>query len=561
MRIFSRLSTSLLAFSALGSPLGAQNQAPTVLAPPANLTGRPTTGPTKIFLGNIFRDPDLMDINGTQVRVTTTLGVMNLEMFDGRTPLTVQNFVRYIQANSYANSFWHRSVPGFIIQTGGFTFVNNATGTVPTFPPVQNEFGISNTRGTVAMAKLGGDPNSATSQWFVNLADNSANLDGQNGGFTVFGRVIEGGMTVADAIAALPIFNAGSPFDSLPLRNYTSGTIVAANLIFVDAITSGPKISFSSTSSNSAVATATTSGFTTTLAFAGGTGTTQVTLTATDFNGAFVSSTFDVTVSPTAPLAHLANIATRAQVGTADNVLIGGFVVRGTAPKKVLIRAIGPSLAGAVPGTLADPQLTLIKDGAVLATNDDWKTTQQAEIAATPFAPTNDKESAILRTLAPGAYTAVVNGAGASTGVALVEVYELDGAEVPQLINIAARGRVGTGDNVMIGGFVIGGTTPKKVLIRAIGPSNANTVPGALADPTMQIFANTVLIAENDDWRKALDGSANPDQAAIAATPFAPTNDKESAVIATLAPGLYTAIVRGTNASQGIASIEIYDLE
>jgi cyclophilin family peptidyl-prolyl cis-trans isomerase len=176
--------------------------------------------------------------HATVVRFSSVMGNVLVRLYDSRTPLTVANFKNYANANAWTDTFIHRSVPGFVIQGGGFNYVNDTVGlgNVVQNAPVQNEPGISNLRGTIAMAKLGGDPNSATNQWFFSLADNSANLDNQNGGFTVFGRVVGTGMTVVDAIAALPVYNAGSPFDSLPLRNYTTGNIVKANLVTFNSI-------------------------------------------------------------------------------------------------------------------------------------------------------------------------------------------------------------------------------------------------------------------------------------------------------------------------------------
>ena len=172
-----------------------------------------------------------------QARISTPLGDIEIELLEQSAPQTVANFRNYIDDGDYVNSFIHRSVPEFIIQGGGFTFADNATSEVPTDPPVTNEFEVSNTRGTVAMAKLGGDPNSATSQWFINLDDNSSNLDNQNGGFTVFARVIGDGMEVADAIAALQIWNAGGAFSEIPLIDYTGqGDIQAENLVFTSVV-------------------------------------------------------------------------------------------------------------------------------------------------------------------------------------------------------------------------------------------------------------------------------------------------------------------------------------
>jgi cyclophilin family peptidyl-prolyl cis-trans isomerase len=181
----------------------------------------------------------------TTVRMQTSLGDIDIRLLDDAAPATVANFLTYATSGAYVNSFVHRSVPGFIVQGGGYRW-NNTTNSVFTLPanaPVANEFSASrsNLRGTIAMAKLGGDPNSATNQWFFNLADNSANLDSQNGGFTVFGQVIGNGMQVVDAIAGLPIVNAngtntGGPFGSLPLTTVPVGGITAQNLVIIGAV-------------------------------------------------------------------------------------------------------------------------------------------------------------------------------------------------------------------------------------------------------------------------------------------------------------------------------------
>ncbi len=176
----------------------------------------------------------------TTVRLTTVLGAIDVELYDDAAPKTVANFLAYVNSGAYRNTFVHRSVPGFVIQGGGYGWDDaaNRVTTVAARPAVVNEFSTSrsNLRGTIAMAKLGGDPNSATSQWFINLADNSANLDNQNGGFTVFGKVSAGSMAVVDAIAALPLANAGSPFDAIPIvGTLASNTILKSNLVIVSA--------------------------------------------------------------------------------------------------------------------------------------------------------------------------------------------------------------------------------------------------------------------------------------------------------------------------------------
>ena len=254
------------------------------------------------------------------------------------------------------------------------------------------------------------------------------------------------------------------------------------------------------------------------------------------------------------------NISTRMEVLTDDQVLIGGFIITGNDPKKVVLRAIGPSLAGfGIANPLADPVLELHgADGSLIMMNDNWKDTQQSAIEASGFQPQNDLESAIIATLDPGNYTAMVSGKNGGTGVGLVEAYDLDQAADSQLANISSRGLVETGSNVMIGGFILGGGGGNaSVVIRALGPSLANAVPpvaGALADPTLELHdGNGALIRSNDNWKET-------QQTDIEATDLAPTNDLESAIFQTLAPGAYTAIVRGSGDLTGVALVEVYRL-
>ena len=171
----------------------------------------------------------------TEVTMTTPLGDVGIELFDEEAPETVANFLKYVNDGDYKNSFMHRSVPGFVVQGGGYTYIDDMVEAIPADPPVINEPGISNTRGTIAMAKLSGQPNSATSQWYFNLDDNSADLDAANGGFTVFGRVTDDGMDVIDAIGDLQVWNAGSPFGELPLIDYPGdGDIAEEHLVMID---------------------------------------------------------------------------------------------------------------------------------------------------------------------------------------------------------------------------------------------------------------------------------------------------------------------------------------
>jgi hypothetical protein len=249
----------------------------------------------------------------------------------------------------------------------------------------------------------------------------------------------------------------------------------------------------------------------------------------------------------------LANISTRLRVETGENVLIGGFIITGTQPKKVIVRAIGPSLP--LSGVLADPVLELRDSGgALIASNDNWRSTQQAEIIATTIPPTNDLESAIVATLPANnsRYTAIVRGVNDVTGIGVVEAYDLDRAVDSKLGNISTRGLVQTDNNVMIGGLIVLGQNPLRVIVRAIGPSLP--VAGALGDPTLELRdGNGGLLAANDNWR-------SDQEAEINATGIPPSNDLESAIVRDLTPGNYTAIVRGVGNTTGVALVEAYGL-
>ena len=267
------------------------------------------------------------------------------------------------------------------------------------------------------------------------------------------------------------------------------------------------------------------------------------------FKGAYIYDAEAFTVMP-----GLLNISTRMQVLTGDQVLIGGFIITGTDPKMVILRAIGPSLTDfGVAGALADPVLELrAADGSVITSNDNW-TSDRAAIEATGLQPSKDLESAIVATLDPGAYTAIVSGKNGTTGVGLVEAYDLDTAAASELANISTRGFVATESNVMIGGFILGSET--NVLIRAIGPSLTDFgVAGALADPTLELRdGQGALISSNDNWKE-------PNETEIAATGLQPGMDEESALLETLPAGAYTAIVAGAGATTGVGLVEVYRL-
>ena len=272
----------------------------------------------------------------------------------------------------------------------------------------------------------------------------------------------------------------------------------------------------------------------------------------------------------------LGNISTRSFVQTGADVMIGGFIIEGNGPKTVIVRAIGPELTRfGVPNALADPALDLHNStGALIASNNNWQTTviggiitsnQVSAIQNSGHAPTQPSESAIIATLQPGNYTAIVRGVSNTTGVALVEVYDLSTDTASVLSNISTRSFVQTGANVMIGGFIVEGSGPKTVIVRAIGPELTRFgVPNALADPALDLHNSAgALIASNNNWQTTvIGGIITSDQvSAIQSSGHAPSDPSESAIIATLQPGNYTAIVRGVNNTTGIALVEVYDLQ
>jgi hypothetical protein len=237
-------------------------------------------------------------------------------------------------------------------------------------------------------------------------------------------------------------------------------------------------------------------------------------------------------------------------VGTGNNVLIGGFIITGTQSKKVIIRAIAPSLP--IPGVLADPTLELHgSTGQLIESNDNWGDSANKQEILNSLPPANDKESAIVATLAPGAYTAIVSGINGTTGIAVVEVYDLNTTANSKLANISTRAPVQTGNNILIGGFIVLGQQSQNVIVRALGPSLP--LAGTLSDPTLELHdGNGTMFASNDNWR-------TDQEAAISAT-IPPSNDAESAIVATLQPGNYTAVVSGVNGTVGVGLVEVYHL-
>jgi hypothetical protein len=258
---------------------------------------------------------------------------------------------------------------------------------------------------------------------------------------------------------------------------------------------------------------------------------------------------------------QLLNISGRVFAQTGDRIGIGGFIITGANPtKKVILRAIGPSMKNGgnpVAGRLADPVLELhASDGHTIRANDNWREGQETEVQQSGLAPSDNKESAIIAPLPNGSYTAQIAGAANSTGIGLIEIYDLESNKAGELGNLAVRADVKTGDNVLINGLILGGGTPKRIVFRAIGPSlQPQLGPAVLQDPILELHdANGVTLMTNDDWQQA------PNAAEIQAAGLAPSNSKESAILMTLPPSNYTSIVRGVGNGTGIGVAEAYKL-
>lgn len=287
-------------------------------------------------------------------------------------------------------------------------------------------------------------------------------------------------------------------------------------------------------------------------------------LTVMTVTGDYVTATVPVAVGVTK--SNLLNVSARLQIGVADDVAISGFIVAGNGTKRVMLRAIGPSLAqSGIAGALSDPFLELHDStGAIIASNDNWQTTQLggvitedqvAAIRASTIAPSDPAEAAIIANLSPGSYTAIARSATGGTGVGLAEVYDLDQAALATVSNLSTRGFVQTGANVLIGGFIVGGAEASNIVLRALGPSLAQAgVAGILADPTLELHdENGALLNSNDNW-------ADTQRGEIEATGLAPGDPQEAAIQSLLAPGSYTATVAGKAGGVGVGLAEVYKL-
>ena len=497
----------------LVAPVSAQTAVPTLSSPLPAVALAANGGTGTVDLGAHFTLPG---VSGQVVQFETPLGSYNAELLAADAPLTVANFLRYVNRGAYNGTLFHRLVPRFIIQGGGFT-LSLPINAITADAPVANEFRRANLRGTIAMAKLGNDPNSATNQWFVNLADNRANLDNQNGGFTVFARVLGTGMTVVDALSTLQVVNLDNGvLASIPLRDFSLNqpALELRNLVGVTrtrVIPIHPTASqagvfaYSATSSAPGVATASVAGATLTVTPVAA-GNAVVTVTARDVNGNQATGTVAVTVA--------GGLAITRQPESATVAPGSGVTLRVEAAAEAALSYQWTKNGTALPGRTG-AQLALT--GLAAGDSGDYRVTVTAGGASV----TSTAATLLVATPQPG-----------------------------RLINLAVRSRAGAGDQTLIAGFVTsGGSQAGNLRLRALGPKLSEfDVPGVLADPRLEVFRGDTVIASNDNVA-----------AGEAASFGLAAGNLDSALAINLTGDAYTAQVTGAAGGQGVALIEIND--
>jgi cyclophilin family peptidyl-prolyl cis-trans isomerase len=681
---FVRTTWLLVAALALFPSVKAQVGLPVLSQPiPNQFLNR---GAFEIDLRNHFGVPG---VTGQVVQFITSAGRVNVEMRPVEAPRNVANFLTYVSKRAYDNTLIHRvdtlgAVQPAVVHGGLYpvTSISAQPTPIPAEPPVPLEYRLPNTRGTLAAFHARGAPNSATSEWFFNVLDNTNTLGPANdSGYTVFGRVLGTGMSVIDAISQLPTTSIGNgPLNQLPVRNVTSNQsqLTLANLVAVSSVRVVPvypptegdpsavlSFSIAQPPQSAGIVSASIAGSVLKLNPLA-VGTTTLTIQAVDSNGnSSLPTTFSVTIPPDAllpavfksqpvsqttaigttvvftatvtggesaifpvqyqwfrdgvPLSapsspflvlrkvtaadagsytcvasnslgstlsipatltvvaaapsetgRLVNLGIRANAGIFDDKLIVGFGVGGSGTagsKPLLVRGAGPSLAQyGVPDVLGDPVLALFQNSLGIATNDNWDgeasiANRTAQVGAFPFAPFS-LDSAIALSSQPGAYTVQISGKGFDTGNALAEIYDATPGEsfndtTPRLVNLSVRAQVDS-NSILISGFVIGGSYPTTVLIRAIGATlSVFGVSGALENPKLQLYNATTLVGENDDWGGDAQLSAVGNS--VGAFTLGPSS-KDAVMLVTLPPGNYTAHVSGVNNGSGIALMEVYEV-
>ena len=516
----------------LGAILCAQTATvPTLSTALPDTTVKLGATPYTLDLTSYFSIPT---VTGPVVQFNTVLGKYNAELYTSAAPINANNFLSYVNAGSYTNSFIDRSVPGFVVQGGSYDIVSGSIAAIPTQAPVVLEYNLPNAYGTLAAARTS-VLNSATSAWYINTVDNSTTLDTSNGGgYTVFGRILGTGMNVVNAIAALPVYNVnGGQFPNLPVYNYnTSGSLTVANLVIVNSITQIPVyptttsstsvIGWSVNSSNPNVGSATISGSKLTIT-PGVVGTTAITITASDTNGNIVQGSFNYVVAANAPA-----IITQpsSQTVTAGSTVVFSTTV--TTPSGVTYQWYknGTLISGATNSTLMIQAVTAVNSGT---------------------------------------YTCLITNAVGSVTTAAAQLNLISTTNPGRLVNLSVLTLDGPADQMLTLGFVNGGansTGTQSLLIRAAGPAlSAFQVQNVLSDPTLTLYQGSSSIAYNDNWGSTAANitAVNNAEAQTDAFALTPTTSLDAAIVQVLPQGSYTVQVAGNGTGVGKAIAEVYD--
>jgi hypothetical protein len=451
--------------------------------------------------------------------------------------------------------------PGLeLVAAQNMTLILTGPGNLDATTPGSSSPWGSTAGNTATTPELEGTPTAAGTYTF--------NLQGFAGSGEMAGTVTSG-TGISDVfpftvvVASAAIASSAPVFTTQPISVSVTGGTVALNAVASNSPTyqwfwNGTTPVAGATSSTLVIANAASS--------AG-----SYTCVATNSAGTVTSNAATVSITGTSDLGRLVNLSTRAQVGTGANILIVGFAVSGSGSEPLLARASGPALIPlSVTGTLPDPQLQLFSGSTVLATNNGWAgsatiASEAASVGAFPWGTPTSHDSALATQLAAGSYTAQVAGQSNDTGVALAEVYDATPAGTftassPHLVNLSARVMVGTGANVLIGGFAIGGSSAVTVLIRASGPALIPlSVTGTLPDPELQLFSGSTVLAANQGWGGDTQIAATA--ASVGAFPWSTPTSKDSALVVTLPPGSYTAQVSGASGDTGVALVEVYEVQ
>ncbi len=532
MRLFSRLFLFVLVYSGFEISTFAQSTVPTLVTTLPNQTLKLNAPPLTLDLTSYFSIPS---VTGPIVQFNTILGSYNAELYTSAAPINAANFLSYVNAGSYTNSFIDRSVPGFVVQGGSYDIVSGSIAAIPTSAPVVLEYNLPNALGTLAAARTS-VLNSATSAWYINTVDNSTNLGPTNaGGYTVFGRILGTGMTVVNAIASLPVYNVNSgQFPNLPVYNYnsTSGSLTTSNLVMVNSITQIPMfptptaktavLTWNISSSNPATALATLSGSTLNLS-ALSAGTSLITVTASDTNGNVAQGSFTVTTS--------ANSPTITSQPVSQTITAGSSVVFTTA----IISSAGASYQWNFNGT---------------AIAGATSSTYLIQAAGSSKA---------------GNYTCTITNAAGTTTTSPASLSVITSQNPGRLVNLSVLTMDGPGSQLLTIGFVSGGAATlgsEQLLIRATGPALTNfSVANVLADPMLTLYQGSNVIASNDNWGSTATNIAavNAADAATGAFTLPSSTSLDAALVQTLPSGGYTIQVAGKGAQVGNALAEVYD--